>query len=242
MSEPQALADTRAPARLSGQIVVVTGASRGIGRALALRLAKEGATVVLSARDATALAAVASEVTTAGGRCLCVAADLCVAAEVRALAQAASNVGPIDALVNNAGVVHRRSLADTDEARWDETLDVNLKAPYLLTQALLPGMLARGRGRIVNVCSISSVLGTPNLTAYCASKWALLGFTKALAREVEGTGVSVIAVLPGSTDTDMLKGSGFAPDFTADEVAQIIAYFAGLAPIALNGAALELFE
>ena len=242
MSEPQALADTRAPARLSGQIVVVTGASRGIGRALALRLAKEGATVVLSARDATALAAVASEVTTAGGRCLCVAADLCVTAEVRALAQAASNVGPIDALVNNAGVVHRRSLADTDEARWDETLDVNLKAPYLLTQALLPGMLARGRGRIVNVCSISSVLGTPNLTAYCASKWALLGFTKALAREVEGTGVSVIAVLPGSTDTDMLKGSGFAPDFTADEVAQIIAYFAGLAPIALNGAALELFE
>ncbi len=223
--------------------MVVTGATRGIGRALALRLAREGAALVLAGRNGEALEALAAELTAAGTSCLAVAGDLSGDSRAAlALARAAEGFGPIDALVNNAGVAHREALADTTEAIWDETLGVNLKAPYLLTRALLPGMLARGRGRIVNVCSISSVLGTPRLTAYCASKWALLGFSKALARELDGTGVSVTAVLPGSTDTDMLRGSGFAPELSPEQVARVLAFMAGLAPPAMNGAALELFD
>ncbi len=232
----------RAPRRLEGQTLVVTGATRGIGRALAVRLANEGAALVLAGRQARALEAVAAELAPWGTRLALVVGDLARSADVLALARTAEAFGPIDALVNNAGLAPRGSVLDTDEATWDETLDVNLKAPYLLTRALLPGMLARKRGRVVNVCSISSVVGTPNLSAYCASKWALLGFTKALARELEGTGVSATAVLPGSTDTDMLKGSGFAPDFTPDQIARVIAFAAGLAPAAMNGTAFELFD
>jgi NAD(P)-dependent dehydrogenase (short-subunit alcohol dehydrogenase family) len=223
--------------------MVVTGATRGIGRALALRLAHEGAALVLAGKNGEALRALAAELAAAGTSCLAVPGDLSRGSEVvLALAAAAEGFGPIDALVNNAGLAHRAALAETSEAIWDETLGVNLKAPYLLTRALLPGMLARGRGRIVNVCSISSVVGTPSLTAYCASKWALLGFSKALARELEGTGVSVTAVLPGSTDTDMLRGSGFPAELSPDQVARIIAFLAGLAPTAMNGAAFELFD
>lgn len=232
--------------RLRGQRMVVTGATRGIGRALAKRLASEGAGLVLAGKNAVALQALAAELAAelsgVGASCLAVPGDLAISSEVLALARAAEGFGPIDALVNNAGLAHREPLAETTESVWDETLDVNLKAPYLLTRALLPGMLARGRGRIVNVCSISSVMGTPRLTAYCASKWGLLGFSKALARELDGTGVSVTAVLPGSTDTDMLRGSGFAAELTPDQVARLIAFLAGLAPAAMNGAALELFD
>ncbi len=228
--------------RLAGQRMVVTGATRGIGRALATRLADEGAALVVTGRNAVALKALATELSAAGTSCLAVPSDLAISSEVLALAKAAEGFGPIDALVNNAGVAHRATLAETGESLWDETLAVNLTAPYLLTRALLPGMLARGRGRIVNVCSISSVVGTPRLTAYCASKWALLGFTKALARELDGTGVSVTAVLPGSTDTDMLQGSGFPAELTPDHVSRVIAFLASRAPAAMNGAAFELFD
>jgi 3-oxoacyl-[acyl-carrier protein] reductase len=236
--------------RLLGQRMVVTGATRGIGRALAKRLASEGAALVIAGKNAAALQALAAELAEerspelsgAGASCLAVPGDLAISSEVLALARAAEGFGPIDALVNNAGVAHREPLAETTESLWDETLDVNLKAPYLLTRALLPGMLARGRGRIVNVCSISSVIGTPRLTAYCAAKWGLLGFGKALARELDGTGVSVTSVLPGSTDTDMLRGSGFVAELTPDQVARLIAFLAGLAPAAMNGAAFELFD
>jgi 3-oxoacyl-[acyl-carrier protein] reductase len=228
--------------RLLGQRMVITGATRGIGRALAVRLASEGAALVLAGKNAAALEALASELSAAGASCLAVPGDLAISSEVLALANAAEGFGPIDALVNNAGIAYRAPLEETGEGVWDETLSVNLKAPYLLTRALLPGMRARRRGRIVNVCSISSVIGTASLTAYCASKWALLGFSKALARELEGTGVSVTSVLPGSTNTDMLRGSGFPAELTPDQVARVIAFMAGLAPAAMNGAAIELFD
>jgi 3-oxoacyl-[acyl-carrier protein] reductase len=228
--------------RLLGQRVLVTGATRGIGHALALRLASEGASLVIAGKNGALLNALAGQLSKAGTSCLAVPGDLAKSAEITALARAAEDFGPIDALVNNAGVAHRAPLGETSEALWDETLSVNLKAPFLLTRLLLPGLLARGRGRIVNVCSISSVVGTARLTAYCASKWGLLGFSKALARELEGSGVSVTTVLPGSTDTDMLQGSGFPPELSADQVARVIAFLAGLAPVAMNGAALELFD
>ena len=110
-----------------------------------------------------------------------------------------------------------------------------------LTRRLLPGMVKRGLGRIINLSSISATLGTASHTGYCASKWGLDGFTKALAEETRGTGVMVVSVLPGSVDTQMLKGSGFAPMMAPWEIADVVRYVCLEAPLALNGGRIEVF-
>jgi 3-oxoacyl-[acyl-carrier protein] reductase len=120
-------------------------------------------------------------------------------------------------------------------------LSVNLRGPFVLSRALLPAMRARGRGRFVFVASISSTIGCGGNASYAASKWGLLGFAKSLAEEVRGTGLSSVAVLPGSVDTDMLAGSGFAPAMTPDDVAGTITYLALDAPLAMNGSGVEVF-
>ncbi|MCA9557386.1 MAG: SDR family oxidoreductase, partial [Myxococcales bacterium] len=155
-------------------------------------------------------------------------------------ARAAEALGPIDVLVNNAGVIHRQPVVEQPLAAWEDTFAVNLRAPFLLARAVLPAMLERGSGRIVNVASISGTLGTPRAVAYCASKWALIGFTKALSEEVKGRGVVVTALNPGSVDTRMLEGSGFQPDMTPEDVADAIHYLS-VAPPAIAGAALDFF-
>ncbi|MHB1847008.1 MAG: SDR family NAD(P)-dependent oxidoreductase [Deltaproteobacteria bacterium] len=230
---------------LLGEGAVVTGAGRGIGRAVALALAAEGAKVALAARTESELAAVAGEIRARGGTALAVRCDVSLASEVEALFRAAERAhGPTSLLVNNAGVVRRRPLVELTEADWDLQLDVNLKGAYLCARAALSGeagMLARHKGRIVNVSSISGTLGTPTLTAYCASKWGLIGLTKALAEELRETGVSVMAILPGSVDTAMLSGSGFAPDMSPDDVANVIRFLCTGAPAAMTGSAVELF-
>ena len=194
------------PELLSGHHALVTGASRGIGRAVARRLAKGGAQVALCARSDGALRELAAEISAAGGTALAVPCDVTQAAQVAsAVERAQAAFGGIDLLVNNAGRVARVPLVEMSESVYDEILDVNLKGPFLFCRAVLPGMLARRSGRIVNIGSISATLGTPRLTAYCASKWGLLGLTKALAEELRGTGVSVTSLLPGSVDTEMLR-------------------------------------
>jgi 3-oxoacyl-[acyl-carrier protein] reductase len=228
---------------LAGQRALVTGASRGIGRAIARRLAKVGAKVVLCARSTEELRTLAVEIEGAGGTALVLPCDVGKAKQVAAAVSAATDAfGGIDILVNNAGVVARGALVDMEEAVYDQVLDVNLKGPYLFCRAVLPQMLARRSGRIVNVGSISSTLGTAGMTAYCASKWGLLGMSKALAEELRGTGVSVTSVLPGSVDTGMLRGSAFPPVLSAEQVAQVVAFLAARAPEAMSGAAVELFE
>lgn len=216
--------------------VLITGGSRGIGAATARRFAAQGDRVAILARESPDLRAVAAEL---GAPAIpCDVAD--PEAILGAVAEVEAALGPIDVLINNAGIVHRAPLVGTPLARWRETFAVNLEAPFLLARACVPGMVDRGAGRIVNVASISGRLGTPNLTAYCASKWGLIGFTKALSEELRGTGVIVTAVCPGSVDTDMLKGSGFAPAMTAADVAEAIGFLAD-APAAIAGAALDLF-
>ncbi|MHB8420138.1 MAG: SDR family NAD(P)-dependent oxidoreductase [Myxococcales bacterium] len=227
--------------KLQGRVAVVTGGGRGIGRAAALALASEGAHLVLAARTEAEIGRVQREIAANGGEARAIRCDVSRAGEVRALF---AELGPVDLLVNNAGVVVRRPLAELDEADWDRTLDVNLKGAYLCSRAALSGpsgMLARKGGRIVNVGSISSTLGTPLLTAYCASKWGLLGLTKALAEELREAGVFVAAVLPGSVDTAMLAGSGFAPAMQPEDVAKVVAYLCAEAPFAMTGAGVELF-
>ena len=223
-------------------VAVVTGAGRGIGRAVALALAGRGCDVALLGRTTSDLDAAASAVAAAGRRGLPIACDVARAAEVeRAAARVLAELGPPDVVVNNAGSVVRASLLETSEQDWDQVVDANLKGAFLVTRAFLPSMRARGTGRFVAIGSISGTMGTARLTAYCASKWGVLGFTKALAEELRGTGLVTVCVMPGSVDTAMLEGSGFAPQMSPEDVANVVAYAALDAPAAMNGSAVEVF-
>ena len=188
------------------RVALVTGASRGIGRATALQLASKGVAVALAARNPAGLVAVENAVREAGGDAFTVPTDVSDAVRVEEMVEESERrLGPIDLLVNNAGIVHRSPVAEMEESAWDDVLDVNLKSAFLCTKAVLPGMIERRRGRIVNVSSISGKLGTPQLSAYCASKWGMLGFSKATAEEVRRKGVQVFSVCPGSVNTEMLQ-------------------------------------
>lgn len=215
-------------------IAVVTGASRGIGRATAEAFAARGAIVALLGRHCESVAAAI-----AGRAYECdVANSVSVAA---ASAAALADLGAPDVVVNNAGVVERAAVDTMTDEQWDHVLGVNLRGPFLVTRAFLPSMRARGTGRIIHVASISSTLGTARQSAYCASKWGVVGFMKSLAEELRGTGLQTMAILPGSVDTAMLVGSGFSPQMTAADVALEIVHLALDAPAALHGSAVEMF-
>jgi 3-oxoacyl-[acyl-carrier protein] reductase len=225
-------------------VAVVTGASRGIGRAVALELARRGVALVLVGRaseEQERSAALAREAGAPDVRCFaCDFGD--GAATERAASDVAREFPAPDVLVNNAGIAPRVSVEDTTPALWDEAFAVNLRAPFVFTRALLPGMRRARRGRIVHVGSISGTQGTARLAAYCATKWGLTGFMKSLAAELSDSGVTTLAVLPGSTDTRMLEGSGFPARMSAEDVARSIVHFALDAPAAAhNGAVIEMF-
>ncbi|HEX6275350.1 MAG TPA: SDR family oxidoreductase [Polyangiaceae bacterium] len=222
---------------------LVTGASRGIGRATATLLARRGVSLALVGRPSKELDESVALAREAGApEAAAFACDLADTASVEAAAYAVLSQFPaLGVLVNNAGVAPRVSIEETRNDVWEETLAVNLRAPFLLTRAVLPTMRRNARGRIVHVGSISSTLGTPRLAAYCASKWALVGFMKSLAEELSGSGVTTVAVLPGSTATRMLEGSGMPPRMSAEEVAETIVHYALDASPAHNGAAIEMF-
>src|SRR5262245_2547584 len=159
-------------------VAVITGAGRGIGAAVAARVVARGGRVVLAARNHRELEATATALEHghgARGRVRIQPCDVASAADVAALRDAARDWAhsAVDLLVNNAGIVRRAPAHEMDEADWDAVLDINLKGTFLCTRALLPDMLARGRGRIVNVASISATLGTAQQSAYCASKWGV---------------------------------------------------------------------
>jgi 3-oxoacyl-[acyl-carrier protein] reductase len=231
-----------APGRLAGKVALVTGASRGIGRAIAQALAEEGAAVgVLSTRLDGAVP-VADALRASGARAHAVVADVASPQALdAALLEVRRVLGAVDVLVNNAGMALRRTLQETQDADFDRVLAVNLAGPFYLARRVLPAMVANGWGRLVNVSSISGTLGTAGMTAYCASKWGLNGLTRALAEEVKGQGVLVAAVLPGSTDTEMLEGSGFRPRMAPQEVAKVVRFLCAEAPLAMSGSLVEVF-
>lgn len=228
--------------RLAGRTVLVTGASRGIGRACALSLATEGAKVALVARDRGPLEEVATIIRAAGGEALALAGDVRDEAFVAWAYEAAErSLGSVLVLVSNAGVLEIAPVAELTSEAWDRTLDVNLKGSFLVSREAVRRMVPQKSGRIVFISSISASLGTPRLSAYCASKWGVHGLVKSLSEEVKGTGVVVLGVAPGSVDTEMLRRSGFAPQMTPKDVAVVVRFLATEAPAAMQGSIVEMF-
>jgi NAD(P)-dependent dehydrogenase (short-subunit alcohol dehydrogenase family) len=192
------------PSSLSGQHALVTGASRGIGAVVAAALAAEGARVSLLARDTQSLAQVAGQL--GKDSALPVVADVTDAASVRgAFAAARARFGPVHILVNNAGQAASAKFTDTDEALWHRIMGVNLTGTYLCAREAVPDMLQLGHGRIVNIASTAGLRGAAYISAYVASKHAVIGLTRALALEFATRNITVNAVCPGYVDTDLVK-------------------------------------
>ena len=187
--------------KLRGKTALITGASKGIGRAIALAFAAEGADIVATGRNADELAALEKTVTDMGCRCTVIAADLAEPGAVDHIYDSATSaLGDIHILVNNAGIgssASPRPVVDYDDTFWERVLLVNLTVPYLLIRRVLPQMLARKEGRIINVASIVGKIGLLHGAAYAASKHGLLGLTRTLALEVTGSGVTANAICPG---------------------------------------------
>ncbi|HSB77315.1 MAG TPA: 3-oxoacyl-ACP reductase family protein [Candidatus Methylomirabilis sp.] len=191
--------------KLEGQVALVTGGSRSIGRAIALGLAGEGADVAVNyVQHADAAQGAVREIQALGRRAIAVRADTSRQAEVRAMvAEVTQALGPIDILVNSAGVQKRVFFLDLHEEDWDWMLDVNLKGYFLVGQAVAAGMKARNKGKIVNVSSEAGGFPAPRMTAYCVSKAGVAMLTKCMALELAAHGIRVNALAPGLTRTDI---------------------------------------
>jgi gluconate 5-dehydrogenase len=192
---------------LTGRVALVTGAGRGLGAAMARALAQAGATVVLAGRSAQPLADVAKSITDSGGRADIILCDVTQHDAVEAaVAQISAQQGGIDILVNNAGMTDRAAFTDVSEAQWDQMIEVNLKGPFLMTRAVLPQMISRGGGKVINILSVVGELGRPMIVPYSASKGGLRMLTRALATEVACHNIQVNGIGPGYFLTEMNRG------------------------------------
>jgi NAD(P)-dependent dehydrogenase (short-subunit alcohol dehydrogenase family) len=195
-----------------GKVAVVTGGSRGIGRAVALALAKQGANVVLAARDREHLLSVAREVESLGRRVLPVAGDLRLEESVETLREKTlSAFGTVDILVNNAGVGKYGPLLDFTPEDYDWIMDTNMRSSFLVTRAFLPTLLEKKSGDLVFVASVAGLKGLPHEAVYCASKFAQVGFAQALDHELREKGIRVSVVAPGGVRTEFAFGTGRTP-------------------------------
>jgi NAD(P)-dependent dehydrogenase (short-subunit alcohol dehydrogenase family) len=196
--------------RLQGQRAAVTGASRGIGRAIAIRFASEGADLILVARDKGPLKRVATEVEVLGRRAIVVSGDITKEETSSGLASAVEELDGIDILVNNAGVFLQQRFMDYSLDDWQTSWEINVMGAVRMTRTVLPRMVEAGNGRIINIASTAGKWGTPYQTAYNATKHALVGLTRSLALEVAANGVRVTAICPANVDTDMVDKAAFA--------------------------------
>ena len=205
------------PMSLQGRRALVTGAATGIGRATALMLAQAGAHVVVNhLRQAEAAQAVVQAIEAAGGQATAIEADVSVAGDVeRLVAQA----GEVHILVNNAGIIQEKPFLDTTEADWDRMLGIDLKSVFLTSRAVLPGMVARGSGVIVNLASDLGILGRENYAPYCAAKAGVIGLTRSLAREFAPHGIRVNAIAPGPVNTAMVSLEHMSAEWMEKELA-----------------------
>ena len=208
--------------RLDGRTALVTGASRGLGAAMARGLAEAGANVVLHASRERVQEAADAIAKDCGVRTACVTADLSKPpAATRLVNDAAASVGPIDILVNNAGIIRRSPAADYSDAEWDEVIEVNLSSVFRLCRAAGRGMLQRRSGKIINIASLLTFQGGIRVPAYAAAKGGVAQLTKALANEWAGSGVNVNAIAPGYMVTDNTQALRDDPVRNADITARI---------------------
>ena len=213
-------------ASLTGQIAIVTGAGRGIGRAISLRLAAMGATVLLTARDTGHLGGVKGAIEAAGGQTAIFPVDLLQENAIATFAESVKQQhGRCDILVNNAGIgSFSQPLHETPPDTWNAIIDTNLRAPYLMIRAFAPMMIAAGSGHVINISSLAGHNPLKNGAAYSASKWGLNGLTYSIAEELRDFGVRVSAVAPGSVNTDFGRsGKDGSWKIQPDDVASVVA-------------------
>lgn len=223
--------------RLAGQVALITGASSGIGAAIARALLGEGADLVLVARRADRLEALAAQAREQGRRCAVVAGDVREEETARRAVEAARGLGRLDLLVNNAGIAIYKPLAETTADEYDAMMDTNMRSTFLFTRHAVPVLLAQGAGTIINVASMAGVMGFAGESVYCATKFAQVGFTQALDRELRPRGIKVGAVCPGGVKTELALGTGRTPEgvaasgmLEADDVARAVLLMATQPP------------
>jgi len=189
---------------LEGKVALITGAGKGIGRAIALRLARDGADVVVNDIDGESARQVADEITQLGRRSFAIQADVSQSVEVNEMfAALLKRFGRLDILVNNAGVGPVKTILECTEAEWDEVFAVNVKGVFLCSQAAARQMVKQRSGKIINAASVAGIRGVPYFVPYCATKAAVIVFTQGLARELAPFGITVNAYCPGIIDTDL---------------------------------------
>ena len=212
---------------LKGKVALVTGAGRGIGKAISLMLAQSGCRVILAARTRAQLEEVHREISDRGGEALVVAADLTRDEDIQQLFEISRSWGMVDILINNAGWGKRAPVVKGNIEDWDRTFHVNLRAPMILAKQFLPNMIAKGEGAVINIGSVSGKTGEANGAAYAASKFGLIGFTQSLYEEVREQGIKVSVILPGFVDTPLIPPNrqlDRSKMIQADDIAQAVHY------------------